>query len=64
MVKVIGISNNLSQLEKKRDRVLFKAATENIKIRFTNIKSIQNSKLTKEETLKESELIFEEQLQG
>ena len=59
IIRVISISNNLSQLEKKEIEYYLKQLPENIKIRFTNIKSIQNSKLTKEETLKkESELIF------
>ena len=58
IIRVISISNNLSQLEKKEIEYYLKQLPENIKIRFTNIKSIQNSKLTKEETLKkESELI-------
>ena len=48
-----------TKLEKKEIEYYLKQLPENIKIRFTNIKSIQNSKLTKEETLKkESELIF------
>jgi 23S rRNA (pseudouridine1915-N3)-methyltransferase len=59
IIRVISISNNLSQLEKKEIEYYLKQLPENIKIRFTNIKSIQNSKLTKAETLKkESELIF------
>ena len=59
IIRVISISNNLSQLEKKEIEYYLKQLPENIKIRFTNIKSIQNSKLTKEETIKkESELIF------
>ena len=59
IIRVISISNNLSQLEKKEIEYYLKQLPENIKIRFTNIKSIQNSKLTKEESLKkESELFW------